>query len=348
MMKNNQEQVILGLSGGVDSTAAALFLQEAGYRVTGLYFDVHEAGHPGAGEAQKAAQALGIPFIYRNVHDEFTRTIVRNFCEEYQSGRTPNPCILCNPMMKFRVLREEADRAGALWLATGHYARVRDGRLYKAANARKDQSYMLCRLSPDILKRLVLPLGEMKDKDAVREFVGGHGIFNATKKDSQEICFVAEGSYLDFLEQAGETSVPGPFLDKEGKVLGQHPGIMHFTIGQRKGLGMTFGKPTFVIGFKPEDNAVILGTDEDLWSRTVHSSDHVFSGFDGPPAADLEGRRLSAKIRYSAAAAPCTVQVLDGGRIKTTFQDPQRAATPGQSIVFYDEDLLLGGGWIQP
>jgi tRNA-specific 2-thiouridylase len=346
MMKNNQEQVILGLSGGVDSTAAALFLLESGYRVTGLYFDVHPEGHPGAYDAKAAADALGIPFVYRNVHDEFSDTIIRYFCDAYQSGRTPNPCILCNPLMKFRVLAEEADRSGARFIATGHYARVREGRLYKAANGRKDQSYMLCRLPVELISRLILPLGEMQDKAAVRSFVAERGLFNASKKDSQEICFVPGDNYLDFLESRGESSEPGVFLDKEGRVLGRHPGIMHFTVGQRKGLGMTFGKPTYVIGFKPGENAVILGSDEDLWRREVLSGDHVFSGLSGSPDQSLEGRRLSAKIRYSANASPCTVNVLEDGRIRTTFEEPQRAPTPGQSIVFYEGEMLLGGGFI--
>ena len=346
MTKNSKDQVVLGLSGGVDSTAAALLLLESGYRVTGLYFDVHPEGHPGAADAKAASDALGIPFVYRNVHDDFTDTIIRYFCDAYQSGKTPNPCILCNPLMKFRVLSEEADRIGARWLATGHYTRVRGGKLYQAANARKDQSYMLCRLQGELLERLILPLGEMEDKAAVRSFVGSHGIFNAEKKDSQEICFVPGDSYLDLMIEKGEPSTEGEFLDKDGNILGTHPGIMHFTIGQRKGLGKTFGKPTYVIGFKPEKNAVILGSDEDLWKQDVYSDQNVFSGLGDRPLQSLEGRPLSAKIRYSASASPCTVKLQENGRIQTVFEKPQRAPTPGQSIVFYDDALLLGGGFI--
>ena len=186
----------------------------------------------------------------------------------------------------------------------------------------------------------------MDDKETVRSFVGSHGIFNAEKKDSQEICFVPGNSYLDFMIEKGESSIEGNFLDKDGRILGRHPGIMHFTIGQRKGLGTTFGKPTYVIGFKPEDNAVILGSDEDLWKTEVYSEHHVFSGLGTLPLRALEGRMLTAKIRYSAGASPCTAEVLEDGRIRTVFETPQRAPTPGQSIVFYDGELLLGGGFI--
>lgn len=343
----NKKHVILGLSGGVDSTAAALLLREQGYKVTGLYFDVLENNCAGRQDAQRAADELDIPLVYRNVAGEFEQKIVDYFCNSYMSGETPNPCIKCNPEMKFRILAEEADKVGASHIATGHYAISMEGRIRRAKNHRKDQSYMLYRLPSAYVERLILPLGAIGSKDEVRNFVEKSGIFNAGKKDSQEICFVKDGGYLDFLRDRGRVSQPGPFLDIKGNEIGQHAGISNFTIGQRKGLGQTFGKPMFVVGFNLKENGVVLGEDEDLFRHIAVSEDHIFFGRGGDVPDWVDGFTGTAKIRYSGEPTQCRLQRKGDGQVHTEFASPQRAITPGQSIVFYDEDLLVGGGYIK-
>jgi len=344
------KKVILGLSGGVDSTTAALLLMDKGLEVTGLYFDVAPENLHGRLDAEKAAFQMNIPLIYKNVIQEFDQSVISNFCNEYEEGRTPNPCIICNPNIKFKLLLDTANELGADYIATGHYAKVEDSQLYVAANKLKDQSYMLYRLTDDVLERLILPLGNIDSKDQVRSFARKHQMENAEKKDSQEICFVQSenGSYLNYLEQRGLKSQPGSFIDINNHILGQHQGLIHYTIGQRKGLGMTFGKPMYVISMDPVRNTVMLGDNEDLMRSIVTSHDHVILGkkTDCIPYRFTE-RMLAAKIRYTAKPAEATIQPLTDGKIATRFVQPQRAATPGQSIVFYDGDHLIGGGFIE-
>lgn len=340
-MKNNK--VVLGLSGGVDSTAAALLLIEKGYDVTGLFFDIQSENTRGREIAEAAASQLGIDFIYRNVQQEFEKLIIGNFCSEYAAARTPNPCIICNPLVKFKVLIDVADEIGAQYIATGHYADTAciDGTWYvtKAVNEKKDQSYMLYRLSEDVISRLILPLNEIDDKEKVRELARQKALKNSEAKDSQEICFIDENdNYKDFLERRGITAPKGNFVDSEGKVLGEHQGILNYTIGQRKGLGIALGKPAFVTCINCSDNTVVLGDNADLFRTEVISSDNVIKGGDGP---------VTAKIRYAARPADAEIEVMADGKIKTTFKEPQRAATPGQSIVFYRDNRVIGGGFIE-
>lgn len=355
-MKNNR--VLLGLSGGVDSTAAALLLQKQGYEVIGYYFDVLGSGSQGADKARRAAEQLNIECICRSVADEFEASVIRPFCRCYETGRTPNPCVICNPLVKFATMICEADRAGAQWIATGHYARIAkpeetdaDVRIQMAVNRRKDQSYMLYRLSQDILQRLILPLGEMADKEQVRELVRGFGVFNADAADSQEICFIPDGDYVEYLRRRGVEAKEGSFLDSEtGQVIGTHRGIVHYTVGQRKGLGVTFGKPRFVTKIDAVNNTVILGGNEDLFSSSVTAEDCVIFGASGTEglkrAKDLIGRPLLGKIRYGAAPAPCVIHRIFDKKMEIVFQTPQRAVTPGQSVVLYDKEYLVGGGFI--
>lgn len=347
--KLKNKKVILGLSGGVDSTTAALLLMEKGLDVTGLYFDVAPENLSGRPDAEQAARQMNIPLIYKNVIHEFDRCVIGNFCDEYANGRTPNPCIICNPNIKFKLLLDAANELGADYIATGHYAKIQDGQIHMADNRMKDQSYMLYRLEEEVLNRLILPLGSVSSKDQVRSYARERQMKNAEKKDSQEICFVQsdDGSYLSYLEKRGIQSKPGDFIDKNNTVLGRHQGFIHYTVGQRKGLGMTFGKPMYVISMNPEQNTVLLGDNEDLMSDTVLSHHHVLLGKSTDVIPDQWiGKMISAKIRYAAKPAPATISLLTDGRIRTTFQQPQRAATPGQSIVFYDGDHLIGGGFI--
>lgn len=348
----DKNKVILGLSGGVDSTAAALLLQEQGYQVTGLFFDVTEGNEEGRQKAQKAAEQIGIPFIYKNVHDLFENTVIDNFCSEYLSGRTPNPCIFCNPTVKFRVLIEEADKIGAFHIATGHYAKTAyDPQLgwtiRCAENIRKDQSYMLYRLPATTIERMLLPLHDMKDKEFVREIARENQMFNAETKDSQEICFV-DDNYADFIFSKGFSTKEGNFINKEGEVLGQHKGLIHYTIGQRKGLGVTFGKPVYVTKLDSVNNTVTLGDHEDLFSHEVICKDCFFPSTGDSSMPDfLEGKPLLGKIRYAAKPSPCTINKMPDGTIKAVFQEKQRAATPGQSVVFYYNNCIVGGGFIE-
>ena len=346
----DKTKVLLGLSGGVDSTAAALLLKEKGFKVTGFYFDVTGENEQGRDDARKVAEQLGIELICADVSAEFGEKVIGNFCSEYLCGRTPNPCVVCNPNIKFKKLIETADSIGAYYIATGHYCRIyRDentGACYisRAANEKKDQSYMLYRLGQDVTKRLIFPLGEFFDKEQTRELARNKNLQNAEKKDSQEICFIKnDETYADYIKSLGYDSKPGKFIDKDGKLLGEHKGIVNYTIGQRKGLGIALGKPAFVTAIDYGKNTITLGDNEDLFSNKVISSDNVFS-FGGPE--DYDGMKVMAKVRYSARLSEAVIKV-DDNIITTTFKEPQRAATPGQSIVFYVDDHVIGGGFIE-
>lgn len=347
MISMKKNKVVLGLSGGVDSTAAALLLQEKGYEVVGLYFDIQSASSVGREIAELAAKQLGIEFIYKNVETEFADVVIGNFCSEYAKGRTPNPCIVCNPMVKFNVLLEAANEVGAYHIATGHYADTHYDEasdtwyIKKAANERKDQSYMLYRLGQEVISRLILPLNEIEDKEQVRELARQKALKNSEAKDSQEICFIDDNdNYKDFLARRGITAPKGNFVDPDGNILGEHQGILNYTIGQRKGLGIALGRPAFVTCIDCENNNVVLGENADLFKNEVVSADNVLIG------SDLDGVSVTAKIRYAARPAAAKLKLLDDGSVMTIFEEPQRAATPGQSIVFYKDDLVVGGGFI--
>ncbi len=400
-MKKNK--VVLGLSGGVDSTAAALILKEKGYEVTGLYFDVFGGSaksEEGRAKAETAAEQLGIKFIYRDLSDEFREKVIGNFCSEYSCGRTPNPCIVCNPGVKFRVLLETADREGAQYIATGHYAGTYHDEdtdtwfIRRAANEAKDQSYMLYRLGQEVVSRLLLPLNDVDDKEKIRDIARKNDMKNAEAKDSQEICFIeADDNYKDFLKRRGYETPEGDFVDAQENVLGRHKGILNYTIGQRKGLGIALGKPAFVTAIDGVKDQVVLGDNADLFKTEVCSSGNVMFGVrtdvapmegslekgspdvtkaetsggvctaeDGGSVAGNGGVQvcqtipdelkawladgIRAKIRYAAKPAEASVTLLDDGRIMASFSEPQRAPTPGQSIVFYKGDLVIGGGFI--
>ena len=349
-IKLDKNKILLGLSGGVDSTAAALLLKEKGFEVTGYYFDVLGNNHQGRADAQVVADQLGIGLICEDVSAEFSEKIIGNFCSEYLRGRTPNPCVVCNPQIKFRKLIETADRLGIYYIATGHYCRITCGEekgeyyVRRAANEPKDQSYMLYRLGQDALSRVIFPLGEFCDKEEIRDIAREKSLKNAEKRDSQEICFIDPAdNYVDYIKRLGFDTEPGRFVDKQGKVLGEHKGILSYTIGQRKGLGVALGKPAFVTAMNTENNEITLGDNADLFSNVVRAGDCVFA-FGG--AEDWDGRRVMAKVRYAAQPAPAKLQV-DGNKIMLTFDEPQRAATPGQSLVVYEGDRVIGGGFIE-
>lgn len=353
----SKNKAVLGLSGGVDSTAAALLLKEKGLEVTGFYFDVLGTNEAGRRAAEELAEKLDIPLITMDVAAEFDEKIIGNFCSEYCRGRTPNPCVICNPMIKFRKLLEVADRMGAYYIATGHYARTAqretDGPVFirKGANERKDQSYMLYRLGQDVLSRLILPLGDFEDKEVTRELVRDRQLPNADAADSQEICFIDEKTddHMSFIRRRGFASVKGDFVDLQGNVLGTHQGIGNYTVGQRKGLGIALGKPAFVTAIDAERNRVVLGDHEDLFHCHVVSSGNFFaeSGTENLPDRLLGKEGITAKIRYAAKPASVKLTQRPDGKILAVFEEPQRAPAPGQSIVFYEEDRVVGGGFIE-
>ncbi len=303
-MELRKNKVLLGLSGGVDSATAALLLKEKGCEVVGYYFDVKGKNEAGRASAEDVAKQLNIPLIYEDVSTDFREIVIENFITEYLHGRTPNPCVLCNPNIKFKRLIRHADEIGAYYIATGHYCRIlRDetrqlSYIRRAVNDQKDQSYMLYRLGQDVLSRLIFPLGEFRSKEKTREVARDGKLSNADKKDSQEICFIEpEDNYVSYITAVGGTSAPGNFVDREGRVLGRHKGILHYTIGQRKGLGIALGKPAFVTEIRAARNEVVLGDNEELFACEVRSTNHIFA--DGNPAA-YDGKTVFAKVRYSA------------------------------------------------
>lgn len=342
-------KTMIAMSGGVDSSAAALLMQEQGDDVVGVtmhLFGKNASGND-AEDARQVAGHLGIPFRILDYSEQFRETIIQSFVDEYLRGRTPNPCVLCNRTMKFDKLMDAAREMGCDTLVTGHYARIEfDGekyRLKKAADESKDQSYMLYRLTQEQLSCSRFPLGEYT-KDEIRQIAEEKGLVNARKKDSQDICFVPDGDYARVIEEvAGRGSEPGPFLDKEGNVIGTHRGIIHYTVGQRRGLGIADKEPLYVLKIDPDRNAVILGYKEDLFSRQLDADEfHWISG--EPPKEPLKAK---AKIRYHHKEDECTVFPGEGATAHIEFVRPQRAITPGQSVVVYAGDMVLGGGYIR-
>lgn len=343
------------MSGGVDSTITAHLLKADGYEVVGLHLifgRIADSGvarlvaPPSAEDAAQAAAALGVECHVLDCRDEFW-DIVSYFCRSYTNGLTPNPCVLCNPTMKFRKLCEFADQVGAQHIATGHYARVarRHGRLaiHRGADSTKDQSYVLHRLTQNQLARLTLPLGDRR-KDDMRAMAHGLGLQVAGRPGSQEVCFAPGQDHTAVLRAlCQDTPKPGPILDTAGKVLGQHPGIQFFTIGQRRGLGIALGTPRYVVELDPSRNAVIIGTVDELDRGEALVADVNWMAIPQPP----EPIDALIQIRYNHEASPATLTPYQDGRILVSFHTPQPAVTPGQAAVFYDDEVVLGGGWIE-
>ena len=334
------------MSGGIDSTATCLMLREQGYDIVGLTMWVW--GDEPA-DAYQLAGSMGIEHHVVDVREEFRRTIVRYFIDEYRSGRTPNPCVMCNPLFKFRLLMEWADKLGCQFIATGHYVRLekRNGILYIVAgdDDRKDQSYFLWRLGKDVLRRCLFPLGEYT-KMQVRDYLRGKGYtLKAEEGESMEVCFI-KGDYRDFLREHSpeiEREIgPGWFVNSEGVKLGQHKGFPYYTIGQRKGLEIALGKPAYVLKINPQKNTVMLGDAEQLKTRYMLVEQEIFPNeeeiFCSPD--------LTVRIRYRSRPIPCEVRRLEDGRLLVHFQEEASAIAPGQSAVFYIGRRVVGGAFI--
>lgn len=349
-----KKKVLVAMSGGVDSSAAAALLVQQGYDCDGAMLklapneDSRCCSADDAEDARQAATRLGMRFYVFNETDRFRRCVMDRFTAEYAAGRTPNPCIDCNRELKFGALLDRALTLGYDYIATGHYARVaydaESGkyRLLRGAERRKDQSYVLYQLTQHQLAHLLLPVGDY-DKPAIRDKAREAGLDNADKGDSQDICFVPDGDYVSFLRRQGLALMPGNFVDEAGHVLGQHRGLPCYTIGQGKGLGVAVGRHVYVLEKDQVHNAIVLGDDAALYASSLLAS-HVNWISGQIPAVPV---RCAAKTRYSQVETPCTAYPLPDGGLRVVFDQPQRAITAGQAVVLYDGDEVLGGGTIE-
>lgn len=354
------QKVVIGMSGGVDSSVAAFLLKKQGYDVVGVTMQIWQdeasyvqeenggcCGLSAVDDARRVANQIEIPYYVMNFKDSFKENVIDYFIQDYLDGKTPNPCIACNRYVKWESLLKRSLDIGADYIATGHYARIvqlENGRwaLKKSATAAKDQTYALYNLTQHQLSHTLMPVGEYT-KDEIRQIAKEINLRIANKPDSQEICFIPDNNYAGFIEEStGKAPIPGNFVDMQGNVIGKHKGIIHYTIGQRKGLNLALGKPAFVVEIRPETNEVVIGDNADVFYDTLYANKLNFMSIE-----DLEGQmKVVGKIRYSHQGSPCTIEKVDKDIVKVVFDEPVRAITPGQAVVFYDGDIVVGGGTI--
>ena len=357
------QRALIAMSGGVDSSVAAALMKEQGYECIGVTMKLYanedigiSNGHTCCSlsdteDARSVAYDLGMKYYVFNFQDDFADQVIKRFIDAYECGQTPNPCIDCNRFMKFDKLYHRAEELGCDVIVTGHYVRVRFDEernrwlLLRGVNRAKDQSYVLYAMTQDQLAHTQFPLGEYPDKEKVREVAEKYDFVNARKHDSQDICFVPDGDYGAFMERyAGKTYPHGKFVDEEGKVLGEHKGIIRYTIGQRKGLGLALPASLYVCRKDMEKNEVVLTPEDKIFTRRLIAED--FNWIDREEPAPGTRFHVTAKPRYRAKEAPAEVLILEDGRVEITFDEPQRALTTGQAVVLYDEDIVVGGGTI--
>ncbi len=346
-----KKSALIGMSGGVDSSVAALLTKQAGYNCIGATMKLYDkscSGSDDVSDAKAVAARLGMPHQVLSYQEAFRQQVICQFVSAYESGLTPNPCILCNQAMKFGHMLDAAKALGCQYVVSGHYAQIRKdettGRflLYKAEDRAKDQTYFLASLDQEQLSHILFPLGSLT-KAQVREIAEANGFITAQKRDSQDICFIPDGDYGAFLEKFTEKTYPkGNYVNLEGQVLGTHQGAVRYTIGQRKGLGIALGAPAYVCGKDMEKNTVTLGPNEALFTQGLRAKDWNWYPF---PAL-TEPLRVTAKTRHSQVESPATVYPEAGGCARVEFNEKQRAITPGQAVVLYQGDMVLGGGTI--
>lgn len=353
----DEKTALIAMSGGVDSAVAAYLMKEKGYQCTGATMRLHDSSISqeksccsleDVEDARMVATRLGIPYYVFNFKDDFAKQVMDRFVGAYEQGATPNPCIDCNRYLKFDRMYRRAKELGLNYVVTGHYARIMQGEngrwlLLKGPDPQKDQSYVLYAMTQDQLAHTQFPLGTLR-KEEVRAIAEQQGFVNAHKRDSQDICFVPDGDYAGFIcRRTGKDYPKGNFVDINGTVLGTHKGIIHYTVGQRRGLGVSGGRPLYVKEIRPEDNTVVLADNDQLFERTIIAKDFNWIAFEAP----TEPVEIFARARYHHPEQPATATVLPDGRVRITFREPQRALTKGQAVVLYQGDVVVGGGTIE-
>ena len=343
-------KVLVGMSGGVDSSVSALLLKQKGYDVIGCTMILHneDEGIESISDAKKVCEKLGINHIICNYTNEFNKRVIDNFVCNYKNCKTPNPCIECNRFLKFGMMYEKAKELSCDYIATGHYAIIEYDERYnkkvlkKSKSQNKDQSYVLYNINPELLDKILLPLGDFSSKDEIRKIAKENDLEVASKKDSEDICFIPDNNYANFLEEKkGFKPIEGNIVNKKGEILGKHKGLYKYTIGQRKGLGISYEVPLYVIGYNIDKNELIVGREEELYTKDVY-----LNNFNNLLGIDINNLKVNAKIRYSAKEAKATI-TNENGIIKVSFEESQKAVTPGQSLVAYIDDVVVGGGIIE-